>query len=873
MPIIVFVIVGGFIAGFQIHNRDMPAPMAHIHNASSASAVTEESDDTTATLTFSASGVTGTAPSSTCEAHAGTSATLPLDNCKRGVASLALDSDACGSNIGGATGCTSQSAWTIVQDDVEQTGMPTNEGACGSQIQYPIAIKKTEDGYTYIGGSASLNIANGGSCDATLSSVLFVLEQSVGSYTGSGPTSYSYGPGGLNFYSWAVSGVENTALTATCDNTEAPFPLASTCDLDSPTPCRVNIPYLDHSIYNVATGGDLLDLTDVVIPKSPFDGGDGCNVALSLNVSYIFKIQSSVYAQLIASPSKFRVNALVSFDACCPRGAACGIDLTCDGSGRKNIVRTVQVHSSTFTLPATCSSRCDCVDVMALPANSATSTDGSCSGSIVADSFEDQRIATVCSSTNLTYPVSICCGPNSCPCGSDASGTNYAVQHSNMVSLVPHSNDCVDLVSDSTLLASDTALGTSHCNYPTPISCVLGSWSTWGPVDEDCITKCFTNNTFRRPILTAPCHTDAPCGETQQSIVTACPPVCQLSAWTAWSTCTCPTTSTSGVRTRTRSVLQDRCGAPGTCTSNSPQSSNCSCPLPPVPTPSPTVVLAPSTATSIPPSSSSPPPVVCSSPQACTERAALTCDIFGKCNGTTISCATNADCAAVGRCNVTRSSCRVDSNCPCAANLCTYTKGGYAVCLDKSQNPPQCAKMNQSSYYPLGIGYPSKFLPFDTLISAGKRSLTWTTWQKLALVINGGSTPALLPPGKNLVDSTAPIDVFQAQLATATLNRLILPYELYFRGSCASTSVPAHLKTLFAGMPVTQILAFISAYDASVSTCLSALTTSPNCASILSNSNNNPSGMTSFLDFFNRAFDNCLPSAESQGCFASTPSS
>lgn len=260
-------------------------------------------------------------------------------------------------------------------------------------------------------------------------------------------------------------------------------------------------------------------------------------------------------------------------------------------------------------------------------------------------------------------------------------------------------------------------------------------------------------------------------------------------------------------------------------------------------------------------------------PQSCVEHVAATCDIFGKCNGTTLSCTTNADCASIGRCNVTRISCRTDANCPCASNLCTYTKGGYAVCLDKSQTPPQCAKMNRTAYYPLSIGYPSKFLPLDSSAGVGKRSLTWTNWQALALVINGGSTPTLLPANKNPVDSAVAIDVFQAQLATATLNRMILPYELYFRGaSCASASVPAHLKTFFSGMPMTQILAFISAYDASVTACLSTLSTTPSCASVLSNSNNSPSGMTSFLDFFNRAFDNCVPLADAQGCFASTPS-
>lgn len=854
IPFAVFVIVSVFVGVNQIRDSNLFKQ--------------------TNVTSFDAAGVTTTtAPASTCDAHAGTLANIPTDACNLGVASLVLDSAACASAVGGVTGCTGQSGWSVVQDDVEQASALIDEGTCGSQIQYPIMVKKTADGYTYIGGSAALRIANAGSCDAALSSVLFILEQSVGSYTGPGPVTYSYGPSGLNFYSWAVAGVENTAITAQCDSTEAPFPMASTCDLNSPSPCRVNIPYADHSLYTPA--GAVLSIANAVVPKAPVNNTDGCSVSLPLNVSYVFKVKSSVYAQLAASPSNFRVSALVSFDACCPRGAACGIDLTCDGSGKKSVVRTVQIRSPAFSIPVSCASRCDCVDVVATPANSVTSTDGFCSGSVTtgSGSFAGQVITTVCDSANLTFPVTPCCGPNACPCSGTAS-SDYAVQHSNLVSLVAHSNDCVDLVSDTALVASDAALGTFHCKYPPASSCVMSAWSVWGTVDTDCTTKCFTNTTYRRTVVSAPCHTSEGCGATEQSVVTVCPTICTLSAWTAWSACACPTDATTGTQTRTRSVLQDQCNAPGACSAQSPQTQSCSsCPLPPpppAPTPSPIVVVpSPSSPVVTPP----PPPPACVAPQSCKNQVAVACDIFGKCNGTTISCTTSADCAAIGRCNVTNAACRTDVNCPCASNLCTYTKGGYAVCLDKSQNPPQCAKMNQTRFYPLSIGYPGKFLPYDSASGAGKRSLTWTSWQTLATVINGGSTPALLPANKNPVDSAVAIDVFQAQLATATLNRLILPYELYFRGTaCASASVPAYLKTLFSGMPMTQILAFIDAYDASVTACLSTLSTTPGCASILSNSNNSPSNMTAFLDFFNRAFDNCIPSADAQGCFASTPS-
>lgn len=858
--ILLFAAIGTFVTIMQVKNRDVPGPIASIRNTttyphSTTTTTASEEAISSEEVTFGASSVT--APTSTCEAHSGTLAPVPTDACNRGVASLVLDSGACPSAVGGATGCTSQSGWSIVQDDVDQAGLQIADGTCGSQIQYPITIKKTADGYTYLGGSAALRIANGGSCNANLSSVLFLLEQGVGAYSGPGPVTYSYGPSGLNFYNWAAAGVENTALTSQCDSTEAPFPVAATCDLDSPSPCRVNIPYAEHSIY--APDGSLASIDGAFIPKAATGSDDGCSAALPLNVNYVFKIKSSVYEQLIASPTNFRVSAFVSFDACCPRGAACGIDLTCNGSGKQSVVRTVQVRSSSFSIPTTCASRCDCVDVVAAPSNSVTTTDASCSGSVtIAGQQQQVVVATVCSSSNLTFPVTPCCGPNSCPCGGNG---NYAVQHSNLVSLVAHDNDCVDLVSDSTLLGSDAALGTFHCAYPSATACSMSAWSAWGTLDADCTTKCFTNTTYRRTILTNPCHTTEPCGDLQKSEVAACPAICTLSAWTAWSACACST----GSQMRTRSVVQDRCNIAGTCTAPPAQTQSCTCPAVPSPT-----AAAPSPSLPLPPP---PPPSGCQSPQSCGEKVTLTCDIFGKCNGTTVSCASNADCSAVGRCNVTRSSCRANSDCPCASNLCTYTKGGYAVCLDKSQNPPQCAKMNRTSFYPLSIGYAGKFLPYDSSSNAGKRSLTWTSWQSLALVINGGSTPTVLPPGKNLVDSTAAIDVFQAQLATATLNRLILPYELYFRGtSCSSSLVPAHLKTLFSGMPITQILAFINAYDASVTACLSTLSASPNCASILSNANNSPSAMTAFLDFFNQAFDNCLPSAAAQGCFASTPS-
>ncbi len=86
-----------------------------------------------------------------------------------------------------------------------------------------------------------------------------------------------------------------------------------------------------------------------------------------------------------------------------------------------------------------------------------------------------------------------------------------------------------------------------------PIDCQLGAWSVWSACD----VSCGGGQQFRtRPVLVAAANGGIPCGPTieyRSCNTQTCPTDCQVSAWSAWSSC--DTTCGGGQQFRTRQVI------------------------------------------------------------------------------------------------------------------------------------------------------------------------------------------------------------------------------------------------------------------------------------------------------------------------------
>lgn len=167
--------------------------------------------------------------------------------------------------------------------------------------QFYITVTKTVGAITYYTGEASIQVANSGTCDAVLTSLLVFMETPMSP----GKIGNSYGPSGSNYQLWAVSGVENVQKTFRCDAQEQ----SSVARICEATACNVAVPYNGSLIVDKLTNLTL-DLSTYTVPKAS---------TRTLQLATTFAVNRPLTGTI---PSAFRISSAVTFDACCSRGSS-----------------------------------------------------------------------------------------------------------------------------------------------------------------------------------------------------------------------------------------------------------------------------------------------------------------------------------------------------------------------------------------------------------------------------------------------------------------------------------------------------------------------------------------------------------------------
>ena len=422
----------------------------------------------------------------------------PASTCPKGtaVASLNLNTINCSTTFGvGSPTCSVLNTWNLTK-----VGLPRNEiigttigsVTTGNEITgFTIDAVKSSNGLdVLLSSSVHLVMTNGGACNySKISSILFLLEQSASS------SGNSFGPGGLNQKLWATSGIENSATSGKCNSPG----LAQICTGNDKSACNITVPYMS----NLVTGADL---SQVVIP-----GSATCSNAVILDLNVKFTVSQANWTLMQTNLVGYRVNVLVTFDACCDRGSACGIDIDCSATTSLETVRTVQVRSPAFNLTRTCGNFCDCINVtdQLMPAQ----VNGRLGCAASSNSTNLPPLST-CSTGRWEIQTTDTCISNDCDCSGypDFSAT-YTASVTNTFSAV--TAQCVNPVTGQSLIFGSPAVATHtfKCATPAP-ECIYSEWSAWTEVQAGSCSansQCMNNYTRRRELQSS-CHASYPGG-------------------------------------------------------------------------------------------------------------------------------------------------------------------------------------------------------------------------------------------------------------------------------------------------------------------------------------------------------------------------
>lgn len=514
----------------------------------------------------------------TCSAGSVSAPVSGMAKCSSTVVGISLDTCANSPALSAPTTCTVQSGWQYGKTLVSQPQTVLGSAALGADtcapVQFSITATKMPTGSRFLTGSSTLVLTNDGSVPASLSSILFVLEQQAPK----GVTGNSHGPSGSSYVVRAVAGVENTVMTSRC----ATPTVAQICYGS----CMSNVPFVQNTTRYL--NGTLMDLSRIVIPS-----GATCDTkSLTVQVSYTFVVSDAVYAQMTAStmPDVYRVSALVTALSPCPRGGSCGINIDCSADGSQEVVRTVQVRSGNFSVTkfiasAGCYERCASISLLDSSSLGVDST--SCMGS---SSLSPSTTYQVAATKTILVNSTACCKTGACSCVKPPTGVaTYGLHSTNGIAAQPN-GECYDLLSGQALIQPLAAPApvTAHmqCAYPDPV-CTLSEWSSTS-LSQSCsyytnVGECALTGTQTRQIVTD-CHSASDCSEyalSRNFMVSDPSCACAYSPWSAWSTCanSDPTNPSQGTQFIRRTVTRDPCPGHDLCSDQLYQERSCALPV------------------------------------------------------------------------------------------------------------------------------------------------------------------------------------------------------------------------------------------------------------------------------------------------------
>ena len=386
--------------------------------------------------------------------------------------------------------------------------------------------------------NVSLVLVNGGSCDASVHSLLVLLEQIVPATAGRS-TSVAVGtqanaclgasePQSVQL--WATSGV---LAPSRCNWTRH----AQICDALTPeggtaqnvtgsTGCRQLVGFTPRTLFlNHALSTPFNLSAPLVVPAH----SALCKRATNLSFVVAFRLDPRQAASLLAlENATFRVTVLSTYDACCDAGNACAFSLGCNGQTR--VVRTAVARSDCFALPAlTCTQRCACLPPQGVQAHATLSNAlAPCSASsTLAPALPATLFGNACGPrVTQTLGTTDVCATQNCSCTARNSNASYVVVKTTLPT--PHSATCIDPVTGTDLITLSPrpphATHAFQCALPAPMDCLVSEWSPWTPstVVSCPYPACTYTQMAVRAIASAPCHGGAACPALTKTQLAAC---------------------------------------------------------------------------------------------------------------------------------------------------------------------------------------------------------------------------------------------------------------------------------------------------------------------------------------------------------------
>jgi hypothetical protein len=416
--------------------------------------------------------------------HCGTDASIDPDLCDNAAigylghprANVNGETPRCISMLLPPLGCVRQSNWSV---SVRQTpgwttyDLPAAGLSCGTGahvLSFDVSINKTLNGIIYLNGYVKIRLTNDGNCNATLSSLLLLLEQQANQINASAagqPIGPSYGPNSAGFVVWAIDGAENSQTSGQCGTPRS----AQMCEasLQPLHRCNVTVNFTAGSLSDI--NGRPLDLANYTVPAQTLCLSEPVEIV----AKYIFRLTGQQYAAMKAHPNYLRLTALVSYDACCRTAVlssedACFFDVDCDDDGSLDVIRTTSIESDVFTLPVQLAKQCfdQCGCVRANTSDVITGIGNGLCGwtvdTVTNNSLVNAGIICTPSSTPYRVIYHTCC--NTTAAGCIGEGT-YQVQDSDTPFLTPVG--ACDALTNSTPalgVASPPAVESFSCDFP-----------------------------------------------------------------------------------------------------------------------------------------------------------------------------------------------------------------------------------------------------------------------------------------------------------------------------------------------------------------------------------------------------------------------
>ena len=444
----------------------------------------------------------------------------PLSGSCSSAPRASLGVDGCATRFNSTLACTRNYGWNVTLS-AQNAASPLGNGTGAVTVStttpaFTLTARRKADGQTTadLVTNLTLSLTNGGSCGATIASILVLLEQTGGS-TAAAPYPVSFLSGGANAALWASAGTENPLTAGKCNSPG----LAQLCDGGS-TACNVTAPYVPNTLFTDTSLSTPLSLP--LIGTIP--GSIGCSRAINISMAAVFRLNASTLLALqgaINAGGSFRLSVIVTFDACCDRGSSCGIDIACNGT--INVIRSVATRSSCLVLPRpfTCTgSRCACLNDEGLGHTifGSDNVAAECRiDSVPIPSLPAGLLNGVCVNTSAVVSAQDTCNTTACACQyiNNAPGGNKA--NATLTTSVTPQSSCFDPVTGANLIVhTPPAIGVHKftCVLPDPQPCLVSTWSAWSYVSN---TACGDAGTCQRPAVRSrtvtrpPCHTNVQC--------------------------------------------------------------------------------------------------------------------------------------------------------------------------------------------------------------------------------------------------------------------------------------------------------------------------------------------------------------------------